>query len=216
MMTVQRTSRVTASTLLPQAERARIIARAARGERDGLIRAGQASPQYRTLVDGRDNAPEESIRPGGAIIYRFNTLGQAAIFALAFARERSPALSGTYRRSWFVAVNGKAWDGNLNDVPLDAAVWVVNAAPYHRKIHTGAMQTIGRGICDATRQAVRTRFPNMNASIIFADLSGTAAGWKLPYILQTNGGGRGRRKDTAAGQPMKYPAVVLTAREGFR
>jgi len=233
MMTAKRMAKITPSALLPQSERAKIIARAARAERDGLISGGQASPIYRTLVDGRDNAPEESIKPGGAIIYRFNTLGQAAIFGLAFARERSPAVSGTYKRSWFVAVNGVAWSGDLNDVPSDAQVMIVNAAPYHRKIHTGAMQTIGRGICEATRQAVRKRFPNLDAGIIFADLSGTVAGWKLPYVLQTGGRTRAaaqnnrssvfraggtvlaRRKDTAAGQKMRYPAVLVTARSGF-
>ncbi len=211
MMTVKRSARITPSTLLPQAERAKIIAAAARTERDAMISRGEASPIYRTLVDGRDGAPEESIKPGGAIIYRFNTLGQAAIFGLSFARERSPVLSGTYKRSWFVAVNGVPWDGNLREVPSDAQVMIVNAAPYHRKVETGAQRGLGRGICEAIRKAVRQRFPNMEAAVIFTDLSGEAAGWRLPYVLKRGG----RRKDARAGQPIRYPAVLLTVRAGF-
>ncbi len=233
MMSVRRMARITPDVLLPQSERAKIIAASARAERDSLIGSGQASPIYRTLVDGRDNAPEESIKPGGAIIYRFNTLGQAAIYSLAFARERSPAISGTYKRSWFVAVNGKPWSGDLNEVPSYADVMIVNAAPYHRKIHTGAMKTIGRGICEAVRQSVRKRFPNLDAEVVFADLSGQFGEWHLPYVLRSNAKPipavqnerssayragrknlairRGRRK----GDALTYPAVLLSPRKGF-
>lgn len=231
MMTVRVTSRINVSTLLPQRERAGIIARAARAERDDLIQAGRASPSYRTLVDGRDGAAEESIKPGGVIIYRFNTLGQAAIFGLAYAAARSPVLSGAYRRAWVVMVNGKPWSGDLNDIPPFAEVVIVNSAPYHRKITTGGQRTIGRGVVEATRQEVMRRYPNLIASVAFLDLSGVIGGFKTPYILkgvarsQANVHDAKRRhlgtqtvrvfrKDTKAGQPVTYPAVVIKARVG--
>lgn len=233
MMTVRVTSRISVNTLLPQGERAAIIARAARRERDDLIQAGRASPSYRTLVDGRDGAPEEAIRPGGVIIYRFNTIGQAAVFALAYAAARSPVgATGNYRKAWVVMVNGRPWSGDLNDIPPFAEAMIVNSAPYHRKIVTGGQRTIGRGIVEATRQEVMRRYPNLTASVAFLNLSGMIGGFPTPYILKTSGrtvaakqnarssvfraGGTvlARRKDTRAGQPVTYPAVIIKARVG--
>lgn len=231
MMQVRVTNRVNVSTLLPQAERGRLIAGAARGERDALIQAGRASPSYRTLVDGRDGAAEESIKPGGVIIYRFNTLGQAAVFGLAYAVARSPRISGAYRRAWVVVVNGKEWRGDLNDIPPFAEVWIVNSAPYHRKITTGGQRTIGRGIVEATRQEIARRYPNLTAGVSFLDLSGVIGGFQTPYILKGDARSqavvhvarrqlagtqtvRVRRKDSAAGMAMTYPAVTITAKLG--
>lgn len=232
MISVRRTTTLRASTLLPQAERGRILARAARAERDDLIAKRQASPFYRTLVDGREGVSEEMIRPGGAIIYRFNTLGQAALFGLAFARERSPVLSGAYRRGWVVAVNGKPWSMDLRDIPAHAEVVLVNAAPYGRKIDTGGQRTIGRGIAEATRQAVMKRFPNITAGVTFMRLTGAMGGFQTPYVLKGNSRSQAVkhaarrqhagsltvkvwRKDTRAGEVMTYPAITLRAREGF-
>lgn len=205
------TARITLSTLLPQQERARMIARAARAERDSLIQSGRASPSYRTLVDGRDGAAEESIKPGGTIIYRFNTLGQAATFSLAYATARSPVLSGAYRRGWVVAVNGKPWVGAMADIPPQAEIMIVNAAPYHRKVETGAMRTIGRRIVEHLRQEVQARYPSLKAGVTYANLSGVMGGFRTPYIRKTGA----RRKDRAAGQPVTYPAVIITQRVGL-
>lgn len=231
MLTMRVTSRINVSTLLPQAERARVIAGAARDERDALIQSGRASSSYRTLVDGRDGAAEESIKPGGVIIYRFNTLGQAAVFGLAYAVARSPRVSGDYRRAWVVVANGKEWRGDLNDIPPFAEVLIVNSAPYHRKITTGGQRTIGRGVVEATRQELLRRYPNLTASVAFLDLSGVIGGFKTPYVLK--GAARSqavvhsakrkmagtqtvavRRKDSKAGLAVTYPAVVISARVG--
>lgn len=231
MILLRVTNRINVSTLLPQAERGRLIAAAARGERDALIQAGRASTSYRTLVDGRDGAAEESIKPGGVIIYRFNTLGQAAVFGLAYAVARSPRISGAYRRAWVVVVNGKEWRGDLNDIPPFAEVWIVNSAPYHRRIDTGGQRTIGRGIAEATRQEVMRRYPNLTVGVSFLNLSGVIGGFQTPYILKGIARSQAERwaahrrlygtqtvrvwrKDSAAGQAMTYPAVTLWAKAG--
>lgn len=231
MITLRVTNRISLSTLLPQAERARMIAGAARQERDALIQAGRASPSYRTLVDGRDGAAEESIKPGGVIIYRFNTLGQAAVFGLAYAVARSPRLSGAYRRAWVVVANGKEWKGDLNDIPPFAEVWIVNSAPYHRSITTGGQRTIGRGVVEATRQEIMRRYPNLTAGVAFLDLSGVIAGFKTPWVLKGRARSQAvvhaarrrvagtltvgsRRKDSQAGKTVTYPAVVIKAKAG--
>jgi hypothetical protein len=190
--------------ILPQAERARLLAAAARGARDSLIAQGRAAPSYRTMVDGRAGAAEETIRPGGSIVYRFNLLGEAASFALAFAIARSPLRSGRFKRSWFVAVDGADWTGDLRDIPPGAEVIVTNRQPYTRKIEVGGQKVnVPPGIVEAARQATRRRFPNLQVKLQFVLIP--ASGSPGQYILK----GRHHRRDRAAGQKLTYPAVVI-------
>lgn len=197
---------------VPAADPAAIAARVAafaRTTRDKLIADGKAPPLYETFVNGVKGAAEETIKPDGAILYRFNLIGLAAAFALAYARTRSPRLSGEYRASWFIIVNGRPYTGDVTDIPADATVMVTNHAPYHRKIDTGGQRGIGKGIVEATRQATRAKWPALLVDRAFVEIPGG-------YVLKGGHPAHKRKKrlrsGRRAGAVMTYPAVVIRAR----
>lgn len=197
-------------------------------ERDSLIAAGQASPVWQRTVNGERNAPEESLRVGGEILYNFSDISLAAAYALDLARQKSPVASGLYRDSWVLLVGGEIWPHELEYLPVNVEVTITNPMPYARKIDVGAMEmTVPPGIVEAVRQAVFKKYPDMTIWRKFINLSGSYANVQTPYILKGNAqrklakldmrssafrrGQRylARRKDLAAGQPITYPALVM-------
>ncbi len=204
------------NTLSPQALSVN-LATVARRERDDLIKIGAAPASYQTIVDGRRGAAEETVRPTGKILYLFEVIGLATAFSLSFCRARSPVKSGAFLNSWFIAVNGQPFVGDLNDIPSSAEVMITNPQPYARKIDVGHMRmSVPHHIIEDARQAVRKAYPSINAD------------YQLVLIPRSRGGGyvlkghfrRGFRQhsrislrpDVFRGEPMTYPALVLTVR----
>lgn len=204
------------SSLGPEALSAN-LARFAREARDDLIARGDAAPSYTTIVDGRAGAVEESVRPEGAIVYRFSALGLAASFALTFCIARSPVRSGRYADAWFIAVNGHRWDGELASIPPGSEVIVTNPEPYARKIDAGHMRMrVPPGIIEDAKQAVGRKYPSVIAKRQMVTIPQALGGG---YILA----GRFRRghrqfartklrSDTVRGAQMTYPALVMSER----
>lgn len=202
-MATLRTVAVDASSLLPPAARSKLLADHARRARDALIAQGRAAPSYLTYVDGRQGAAEETVRPDGAIRYVFSTTARAAAFALAYAEGASPVLSGQFRRSWVVVVNGSRWGRELATIPPGAVVHIVNTSPYARRLEVGKRTKPGLGfkLVEKARQQTRTRFPSLTVNRVFL-------AWNDAWVLK---GSQGRRKDRAAGQRITLPAVEIRA-----
>lgn len=201
--------------LSPAAQSAKLAAFAIT-KREEVISRGQAPNSYRTYVDGRLGAPEAAVRPTGAILYRFNLIGEAAAFALAYAIARSPVgkvpmprgKTRRFKESWFVAVDGKRWAGEMRAIPAGAEVMVVNDQPYSRKVEVGAIRTSGFKLVEDARQATLRRFPTMAVEKTFVLLPGG-------YVLKSNGrrvAGRRPNKSQRAGERLTYPAVIIKAR----
>lgn len=202
-------------TLSPQALSLHLATRA-REERNRLIAAGSASPAYDTFVDGRKGATEETVRPDGAIVYQFNVLGQAAQYALNYAVGRSPKDSGDYRKSWFVAVDGKKWTGDLLKIPAGSEVMITNPLPYARKIDVGHMKMrVAPGIVEDTRQAVKRKFKYVLATRTMANLPASLGGGHVLVGRHRKGfrphARKALRSDTEKNAVMTYPALILTA-----
>lgn len=205
---VARRVRVFADRTLSDAALSANLARIAVEKRTEVIARGDAPPSYTTYVDGRRGAPEASVRPDGAILYRFNLLGLAAAFAVSFCMTRSPVRSGRFRKSWAVVVDGRPWTADLNDIPGGSEVMVVNPQPYARKIESGAMKmSVPPGIVESARLATRRRYPNLSVDTRYVNIPAGAL-LPAPWILRRNGG----RKDRRAGQPVTYPALILSER----
>lgn len=154
------------ANLAPAARSAK-LAQIARAGRDDLIATGRASPYYQTFVDGARGAAEESVRPGGTILYQFGYVATAAVFALNFLRARSPVASGRYRGSFYLGVNGRfipASQFQPKSVPPDAEIVIGNTQPYSRKIDVQADGdrplhfSVGPGLFDDAVRATRSAF----------------------------------------------------------
>lgn len=155
--------------LTPKAQSAH-LAKTARAGVAELISSGRASPRYEVAVDGRLGASEEQVKPLGTISYTFEYLGDVVSFAIGFLMARSPVLTGAYRDSFFIGVNGQnipARTFDASQLPVGAEIFIYNKTPYSRKVD---VQLIGfrklsfsvpAGIFDDCRQAVNSRFGNI-------------------------------------------------------
>ena len=174
------------ATLSPEASAAR-FASVARGRRDEVIRSGQASERYDTFVDGREGAREETTRPGGAVEYRFNSWDKIIRESMLQLAMASPMDDGDFVRAWTLAVNGKPWTGDYEDIPLDADVTIVNPLPYARKVEVGAMRlSVPKHPVERARLRLMKMFKNVffNKTFIFLPSSFAVLGYETPYILK--------------------------------
>ncbi|OAG72934.1 hypothetical protein A0J51_01546 [Gluconobacter japonicus] len=206
---VARNIRLLRDQALSPAAQSAYLARVAINARDTAVRRGDAPPHWTTNVDGRQGAPESSVRPDGFILYKFNVMGLAAKAALQLCKERSPVRSGIFRDSWIVVVDGQLWKEDISTVPDRSKIVIINPQPYARKIDTGAMKrmSVPPGIVEAVRQAVQRQFPTVTAARAFMSISSGVSN-RAPYILRRNG----RAKDRTAGKAITYPALILTRR----
>lgn len=226
--TAARNIRVFVDKALSPAAISAHLASEARRLRDEAIKAGQASPAYRTFVDGTEGRSEDSAQR--TITYRFSSLLQATNFALREVKARSPVDSGTYRDAWLVLVNGQIWSGRADDIPPGVTVMIVNPVPYARKIDVGGMiMSVPPQIVEGVRQRVQSEYPTVRAERDFVMLpSGLYPG--APYTLKQQGVRSGivyskkrgfeqkfkpeltRRRDRRAGQQITYPALIMSER----
>lgn len=230
---VRRHVSVTIQRHLTGPEARRRVARVVQDQLQELIRTGQASPEFIRRVDGRLNAPEETVRlDGGRISYLFAVLARAAGFALDRAVARSPVESGTYRDSWVVLVDGKPWAEDLRRIPSGSTVWITNTQPYHRKINQAGQKTRRPPyIVQDVVQQTKRQFPGLNVGLDFLHLPGgyvlkgygwdsglsyrrrlspsrpdQQLGWNQRFPERRANG----RTDRAPGARMTYPTIVIS------
>lgn len=155
----ERELRVATAGLEPAAV-SRYLAESARKALRNVQASGEAPLSYEVIVNGVRGASEDSVKPPGPIIYDFSWLPEVAEYGLAFCEARSPVLSGRYKKSWFVLVNGSLWSGGF--IPPDAELIITNDQPYSRKIEIGTIHVrVPPGIVESARQALMRRFGNI-------------------------------------------------------
>jgi hypothetical protein len=169
-------------------------------------------------IDGVQGATADALDVvhGAVISYTYPRLAQAVDMALREAQERSPDPGGAYSRAWMAVVNGEPWTDDIASIPSDATVWIVNFAPYARRLEQGwhkarelkrrpgPKHRPGLFITEAVRQLLLDAFPELEVEREFVPLtSAPGTNWPVPYIL---------RRGDLAGEPILYPAVSLKQR----
>lgn len=187
------------------------LAALAKSELARVIASGEASISYERFVNGRQGAPEEAVEVPGPIVYVFSWWGPILTFAMEYLRKRSPRHSGRYVDSWFVMVNGGVV-GDFSAVPVGAEVIITNRQPYHRKIDVGHMKmSVPPGVVEDARQVIRRRFGAVVT--VERNMILLQGGYVLKghFSKGVRPSARKRlQRDTEAGQPMTYPALVMT------
>ncbi|MCE0743332.1 hypothetical protein LWC05_05430 [Acetobacter sicerae] len=207
--TFQRDVKLLVQQNMTEAALAANLAEAAIRLRAEAISSGNAPDSWIRYVDGVRDRPENAVRPDGTILYHFNYLPEATIFAIQQALQKSPVKTGQYRRAWLVVVNGRIWSGDLGRIPPGSEVMVLNPEPYSRKLDTGAIRSSAKGIIEAVRRTVNRRFPTLTAQRKFMNIpAGMIPG--APWILKRS---QSRSRDRQAGQPVTYPALVITEKQ---
>jgi hypothetical protein len=168
------------------------LAPLARQDRDDAIRAGEFSAAYTTFVNGREGAIEESLQPGGAIVYRARSLGAAVAMALDYLRRNSPdrvtrqgsthPTTTRYRDSFMVGISrgdmaGRAIPAASFDPELVSAdateAFIYSPLPFSRQVDVQLVGSrrirfsIEAGLFDRTAAYVRRAYPALYAQRIY-------------------------------------------------
>lgn len=180
---------------------AKELAQFARQEVGKAVAAG-ASPHYDTYVNGRKDAPLESVVPPGPIVFEFVNWPIIINAAIEELRKRVRSKSGRYASSFIVIASGKLVV-DYRSIPSEAEVIIVNAQPYTRKLDAG--RAFGRRHFLNAYWALRRRFGEMfSIRNVYLDIK-AGVHPLIPYRLQRGG----KRKDRQIGMPITYPALVI-------
>lgn len=205
----------------------RAVAAFAKQEVRRVIAEGIASPQYDRFVNSVQGAPEEAYKAPGAIVYEFVNWPLVITSILAELQKRAPRRSGRFASS-FIVISGGHLVTDFSSIAGSQEVIITNFQPYVRKIEAG--KKLGqKRVFDSTKNSMARRFSGaFKFETRFLNISGGVHP-EIPYILKGNGRIRlaaqnnrssafraGRttlagRKDTAAGQPITYPAIIVNA-----
>ena len=181
-----------------------LLAQFARDELAAAIQRGEATRRHLRAVNGRIDAPEESVEAPGRIVYSFDWVVQAVITALRGFEVVVPRRSGAYAKGFIVVSQGQeVAPMALRSLKLGAPALIVNTKPYSRKIQVGAkgFETY-RGTFDVVARRVRSEYPGLvTVSVRFVSLSGA---YRLKYS-------QGRRRDRQAGSELSYPALEIVS-----
>jgi hypothetical protein len=214
-----------AANLSAEALSARLAGIARQGVAD-LIASGQASGSYTTTVDGREGADESTVSPLGVIVHRWNRIGAAATFALAFLRERSPIPrpsvkpasnkgdATSYRDSFYFGLDGAYVPAPqfTEDAAAGVRELVIgNWQPFNRKVDVqmagGRKITFSTdpGLFDDAAKAVRRRFPELNAKRVYT----------MKFTGQHMRGGTGAApgKGGRPSRAVESPALIISPRD---
>lgn len=185
---------------------AKELAKFARSELRKAIAAG-APETFETYVNGRAEAPLESVVPPGPILFVFSNWRVVIEAALEELRRRSPRKSGRFAASFFVIVGGRVVVTDYSKLRPDAEVIITASAPYVRKAETGRLGVPAGRIFNGTKNVMNRRFKGAwRFEAKFLDIK---AGLHpdVPYRLK-----RGqRRKGRERGAPISYPSLIINA-----
>jgi hypothetical protein len=130
--------------------------------------------------------------------------------ALEFAMQRSPEDSGEYKDSFEILVDGAQVEPeDFARIPASATAWLVNRAPYARKIELGHLKmTVPPHVVEAVEQSVRRKFGAVvKTRTEFIELPN---GYVLKGRFRRGRGKNARNKlrpDTQRGAKMTYPGI---------
>ena len=205
------------------ADEVRNVLIAAAKREHALVMSAEPRPtRFTREVDGVAGAPEEQVKLGGIIRYRYPRLEEVVRFAFETLFDLSPVLSGEYRNSHTMFINGGAarnladWDGN-------GEIVITNPLPYSRKIEIGKMKMRVSGtdrVYQQAAQKVKRRFGNQaNVEFTFRGIVGGAMPDPLQDapLLKRARNARGQFTKTGAARSynsrnLRFPALVIRPR----
>lgn len=201
-------------------EAAKSIARAAHEGRIRIIgeqrgRRGVA-PTETDYVDGRRDAPFETVKPDGIIAELFDYRAEVVKALLDELRARSPVgpeEGGHYRDEHFVMLDGRGLPPLTVPSPETLrnvrVITVANPMPYARKLEVrpGFAKQVDSHIYESAMRAVRADYGKI-ARFKFALISLSGA-----YKLHRDHPGKSRMASRShrAGAEITYPSVMIEA-----
>lgn len=200
----------------------------AKRENARIMGAVPRPQSFTRWVDGRKDAAEDAVKPHGVILYRYPRLDLVAQYAMEVLHDLSPVLSGEYRDSHTLFLNGVAVS-NLKGLKIGDEVSIANFVPYARKIEVGRMKMrVPNYVYKRAAMKVRARYGNIaSITATFRGLIGgglvnplTAGPSVLSRTIVRGAGGRfapGTRTTRVSGgdhnkAALRYPVLIITER----
>lgn len=176
-----------------------------------------AVPPYTVTVDGNQNASLDSVNPdGGTVIVEFELVGEVLQWIAETLVERSPVISGDYKRGHTLYADSVEIDP-FGAVPQAEQYVFTNSVPYTRKIEIGKTKSgrdfviqVANRIYERTAEDAKAKFGNQ-AKIRFAyqSLQGGAVGkWAASPSAQRLAS-RHKRRTKSTAWLTNQPAIIV-------
>ncbi len=191
-----------------------LLVRVATAERDRVIGDARARsgfpPAYRQVVDGREGASLETVRPDGTILFAWQYLAEIVDDTYNALVNRSPRDKGQYVAGLITLLDGV--EAPLSTVSADTReIRIVASVPYARRLEIGRRRgggafvlQVAPHIVEETAIVARKLFGTL-ASVTFgySDLTGA-------YALRTSSSHRRHRGRLVT--DVRYPTITITPR----
>lgn len=181
---------------------------------------GGFAPDWDAYADRPGNANLESVKvPNGVIVFRYRYMRELIAFAIEELRKASPVVSGDYRNSHTLYVNGVPATVIPDRIEAGMELFISNPVPYARRLEVGLKED-GRPFIvqvephvyqRTMKRVLQPRFRNVaKLSLDYVTIPGA---WvikgRLPSHYIAKGGVRRRRRQEV-GKPVRAPAIVIS------
>ncbi len=189
------------------AETQKLLVKVAKREHAKVMATAPRPISFSRFVDGRKGATEETVKANGTILYTYPRLDLVAQFAMETLVRLSPVLSGQYRNSHTLFLNGAAVS-NLKNFKSGDEVTISNFVPYSRKIEIGKMNMrVPGNVYERAKRIVQARYGNMAAiDFTYRGLIGRASGSGTLVNPRT---AKGRAHNRAS---LRHPVMTISER----
>lgn len=181
-------------------------------------------PDYKTTVDGQVGRSILGVKlDGGEIVYDFAIVDRRDVIVVALdaLRNASPVVSGRYRDSHTVYINGSPVEGIPDLIKPFDEVMIANPVPYARRIEIGrtksgrsfVVQVDNRIYERVVKNTLVPRFGNQ-AKIVFEyatlrDAATVNGGLQSRNSHYAAAGGRRIKRRQSVGSQVQSPAILI-------
>lgn len=187
---------------------------------DAVKRSGTA-PDFEAYANKPGNTNLASVRLPGPIVYLYRYRAEMIVEALRALREASPVVSGRYRNSHTLYVNGVAVVGIPRSLAPTDEVFISNPVPYARRLEIGRT-TSGRSFVLQVQPRIYERVAKNILIPKYRSAAKISFGYvSLPGAYRIKGAlpshyrtdiapeGRVRKRRQKVGEAIRAPAIIF-------
>ncbi len=174
-------------------------------------------PPFTITVDGVQGAPLDSVNPdGGNITVEFELVGDVLQWIAQTLVERSPVISGDYKRGHTLFADGREVDP-YGIVPTATQYVFTNSVPYTRKIEVGKTRTgrpfviqVPNKIYERTANDAKAKYGNIaKIRFTYQALIGGAVGKWASSASAKRLANRHKRRTKSTEWLTNQPAIIV-------
>lgn len=176
-------------------------------------------PDFDAYANTPGNTNLDSVKLPGPIVYRYRYVREVLTVALDELRKASPVVSGLYRDSHTLFINGIAVTGSPPNLKAGDDIMIANPVAYARRLEVGLTES-GRSFViqvephiyeRVAKRILIPRYRNVaKISFAYANIPGAyVIKGRLPSHYIAKGGVRRKRRQPV-GQAVMAPAIVIS------